>query len=409
MWTFKRDEHLTALEIGTCKVVAIIAELSDEEALSVVGFGQAPSRGVIKGEMVDPRLTHEAIRQAISQAEEKADREVHQLYLAVTGQHLRSNDFSGSHAIASVDRSIAQEDVEDVMTQARRFHLSPGDHMIHVIRQQFLVDGQPVGRSPVGMHGSQLTVVLHAIQAQAEALQKPLQCLRKMRLEAENLAFSGLASGLAVLNTSQKAEGTLVIDLGGGTTEYVVCKDGVVCHSGLLAVGGDHVTQDLSTGLQCSFARAEDLKIKHGSAMLTHEGQQTLRELSREMGYSDRRMDRATLQKIIHERLKETFMIIASELGRHGMGDRVQSVVLCGGGAHMPEIEALAGYVFGLPVSIGKGHNLHGPSSVIDRPEYATALGLLKFGAFDIARQREQEAHRLPLGHRIRNLFRMES
>ncbi|MGA0406954.1 MAG: cell division protein FtsA, partial [Limisphaerales bacterium] len=141
MWTFKRDEHLTALEIGTSKVVAIIAELSDEEALSVVGFGQAPSRGVIKGEMVDPRLTHEAIRQAISQAEEKADREVHQLYLAVTGQHLRSNDFSGSHAIASVDRSISQEDVEDVMTQARRFHLSPGDHMIHVIRQQFLVDG----------------------------------------------------------------------------------------------------------------------------------------------------------------------------------------------------------------------------------------------------------------------------
>ena len=170
MWTFRRNDTLTALEIGTSKVVAIIAQLSPDEAINIVGFGEAKSRGVLKGEIVDAKAAHEDIRAAIHQAEDKADLEVHQLYLAVTGQHIRSHHFSGSHAIASADRSISPEDVEDVMAHARRFHLGPTDHMLHVIRQYFMVDENKVRHSPVGMSGSQLSVVLDAIKDQKEHL-----------------------------------------------------------------------------------------------------------------------------------------------------------------------------------------------------------------------------------------------
>ena len=409
MWTFRRNDTLTALEIGTSKVVAIIAQLSPDEAINIVGFGEAKSRGVLKGEIVDAKAAHEDIRAAIHQAEDKADLEVHQLYLAVTGQHIRSHHFSGSHAIASADRPISPEDVEDVMAHARRFHLGPADHMLHVIRQYFMVDENNVRHSPVGMSGSQLSVVLHAIQAQKEHLQSTVKCLRQMSLEPENLAFSGLASGLAVLSPSEKEEGALVMDLGGGVTEYVLCSKGIVSHSGLLAVGGDHVTQDLATGLKCSFDRAEDLKRKYGAALVDEGTCGKIREISNETGLTDYRVEVETLQKIMHERLKELLRIIAAEIHRVGAAPLFRSVVLCGGGAHIPQISLLTEQVFGCPVKTGKGHNLNGPSSVTDRPEYATSLGLLKFGAFDIARERELESRRLPLGRRLRNLFRLEN
>ncbi|XOV73674.1 MAG: cell division protein FtsA [Verrucomicrobiota bacterium] len=409
MWMFKQDSFVTALEIGTSKVVAIIAEVNESEAINIVGFGEAKSHGVLKGEIIDSKVAYEDIRKAIREAEDRADREVHQVYLGVTGQHITSNNYTGSHAIASSDRFISEEDVDDVMSNARRFNLNHGQHMIHVIRQQFKVDGRTVHQSPIGMAGSDLAVVLHAVQGYKEPLQRPVQLLRKMKLEAENLVFNGLASALSVLSPAQKAEGALVIDLGAGTTEYAACSKGVVCHSGVLAVGGDHVTEDLSIGLECPFTRAEDLKIKFGSAVVSESARGQVRELVNEVGLTDRRVNVESLRRIMSERLKEIFAIIAAELDRCDMTDMVHSVVLCGGGSSTPEICTLASKVLELPVQIGAGVNLHGPSSIIERPEYATALGLLKFGSFDLARQRESAASRIPLKDRIKSLLRIES
>lgn len=400
---------MTALEIGTSKVVAIIAEVNESEAINIVGFGESKSHGVLKGEIVDPKLAYDDIRNAIKEAENRADKEVHQVYLGVTGQHITSSNYSGSHAIASSDRFISEEDVDDVMINARRFNLNHGQHLIHVIRQQFMVDGKPILKSPIDMAGSDLAVVLHAIQGYKEPLQRPVQLLRKMKLEAENLVFNGLASALSVLSPEQKAEGALVIDLGGGTTEYAVCSNGVVCHSGVLAVGGDHVTEDLSIGLECPFTRAEDLKIKFGSAVVSESARGQVRELVNEVGLTDRRINVESLRRIMSERLKEIFAIIAAELDRCEVTDMVHQVVLCGGGSSIPEICTLASKVLELPVQIGAGVNLHGPSSIIERPEYATALGLLKFGSFDLARQRESVSDRVPLKDRIKSLLRIES
>ncbi len=408
MWMFKQDSLITALEIGTSKVVAIVAELNESEAINIVGFGQAPSRGVLKGQIVDPKLAYNDIRLAVKAAEEKADGELHRIYLGVTGQHITSNNYTGSHAIASLDRCITEDDIDDVMSNARRFNLAQGQHMIHVIRQQYRVDGQPMLHSPVGMVGSDLGVVLHAVQGYKDCLHAPVQLLRRMKLEAENIAFNGLASALAVLSPPQKAEGALVIDIGGGTTDYAICSRGVVCHSGVLAVGGDHVTQDLATGLGCSFKRAEDLKIKFGSAIVSEAARGQVRELINESGLVDRRVHIENLHRIMSERLKEIFAIIAAEMDRCDVADMAQSVVLCGGGAYIPEICTLASKVLDLPVQVGSGVNLHGPSTIIERPEYATALGLLKFGAFDLARQKEAASERVPLKQRLKNLLRIE-
>ena len=408
MWMFKQDSLVTALEIGTSKVVAIVAEINDSEAINIIGFGQSPSRGVLKGQIVDSKLAYEAIRKAIKVAEEKADCELHQVYLGVTGQHITSNNYTGSHAIASLDRCITEEDINDVMSNARRFNLAQGQHMIHVIRQQFMVDGQSMLNSPIGLMGSDLGVVLHAVQGYKDRLQAPVQLLRRMKLEAENIAFNGLASALAVLSPSQKAEGALVIDFGGCTTDYAICSGGVVCHSGVLAVGGDHVTQDLAIGLGCSFNRAEDLKIKFGSAIVSEAARGQVREITNESGLTDRRVHIENLHRIMSERLKEIFAIIAAEMDRCDVADMAQSVVICGGGAYIPEICTLAEKVMELPVQVGTGVNLHGPSSIIERPEYATALGLLKFGAFDLARRRETASARIPLKQRLKNFLRMD-
>ena len=408
MWMFKQDSLITALEIGTSKVVAIVAELNESEDLNIIGFGQAPSQGVIKGQIVDPKLAYEAIRQAVKAAELKSDLELHQVYLGVTGQHITSSNYTGSHAIASLDRCITDEDIDDVMSNARRFNLAQGQHMIHVIRQQFMVDGQRMINSPVGLSGSDLGVVLHAVQGYKDDVHAPVQLLRRMKLEAENIAFNGLASALAVLSPAQKAEGALVIDLGGGTTDYAICSRGVVCHSGVLAVGGDHVTQDLATGLACPFKRAEDLKIKFGSAIVSEAARGQVREITNESGIMDRRVNVENLHRIMSERLKEIFAIIAAEMDRCDVADMAQLVVLCGGGAYIPEICTLAGKVLELPVQIGAAVNLHGPSTIIERPEYATALGLLKFGAFDMVRQREASSKTIPLKQRLKNLLRID-
>ena len=408
MWMSKQDSLVTALEIGTSKVVVIVAEVNESEAINIIGFGQSRSRGVIKGQIVDTKLAYDDIRQAIKDAEEKADRELHQVYLGVTGQHVTSSNYTGSHAIASLDRCITGEDLEDVMANARRFNLSQGQHMIHVIRQQFMVDGRATMHSPVGLPGSDLAVVLHAVQGYKDRLQRPVQLLRKMKLEAENLAFNGLASALAVLNPTQKTDGTLVIDLGGGTTEYAVCSRGVVCHSGVIAVGGDHVTQDIATGLNYTFSRAEDFKIKFGSARVTESVRGQVRDILNETGLTDHRVNIENVRRIMSARLKETFAIVGAELDRCDMVDMVQSVVLCGGGAYTPDICTLAEKVLELPVQVGAGVNLHGPSSIIERPEYATALGLLKFGVFDFARRRESHTDRVPWSQRLKNLLRIE-
>lgn len=380
---FDSSSIIVGLEIGTSKVCAVVGEFSAEGAVNIVGLGQARSRGVRKGEIVDAPLAEEDVRNAIVEAEQMADVEIRSVYLGVTGGHIRGFNNRGVHPIVSADREISEDDVQDVLKNAKTINLPAQNHVVHAIRQHFLVDGQEGITNPVGMLGSRVEVDVHVVHGHLNRLQNAIRTVKGLQLEVTEIVFNGLASSLALLTSEQKELGSLVIDIGGGTTEYVVYVNGVIKHVGVLAVGGDHVSNDLAYGLKVPLSRAEQLKLEHGSALLDDAAKGQTVTLSNELGLPFKTINLEHLRRIMSIRLHEIFELIAQDLEQAGLVDYLRSgVFLCGGGARIPEIAKLAEQVLLLPVSVGKTNSISGLKSALDQPEFATAIGLVKFGSF---------------------------
>ena len=262
---FDSSSIIVGLEIGTSKVCAIVGELGTDGVLNIVGVGQARSRGVRKGEIVDVPLAEEDVRHAIVEAEQMADVEIRSVCLGVTGGHVRGFNNRGVHPVVSAGREITEEDVQDAIRNAKVVNLPASNYPLHAIRQHFYVDGLVGVANPVGMSGSRVEVDVHVVHVNVNRLQNAIRTVKGLQLEVDDVVFTGLASSLALLTNEQKELGALVIDLGGGTSDYLVYSEGVVKHTGVLAVGGDHVSNDLAYGLKVPLSHAERLKIAHGS------------------------------------------------------------------------------------------------------------------------------------------------
>ncbi|MFO1478525.1 MAG: cell division protein FtsA, partial [Verrucomicrobiota bacterium] len=231
---FDSSTLIVGLEIGTSKVCAVVGELNAEGALNIVGLGQSRSRGVRKGEICDAPAVEEDVRNAIVEAEQMSDVEIRSVYLGVTGGHIRGFNNRGVHPVVSNDREISEEDVQDVIKNAKTINLPAQHHVIHAIRQHFLVDGQDGITNPVGMLGSRVEVDVHVVHGQLNRLQNAIRTVKGLQLDVDEIVLNGLASSLALLTNEQKELGAVVIDIGGGTTDYVVYADGVVKHVGVL-------------------------------------------------------------------------------------------------------------------------------------------------------------------------------
>src|SRR5262245_1687840 len=301
---FDSSSIIIGLEIGTSKVCAVVGEFNAEGALNIVGLGQARSRGVRKGEIADTSVAEEDVRHAIVEAEQMADVEIRSVFLGVTGGHIRGFNNRGVHPIVSADREISPEDVQDVIKNAKTINLPAQNHVIHAIRQHFLVDGQDGITNPVGMLGSRVEVDVHVVHGNLNRLQNAIRTVKGLQLEVDEIVFNGLASSLALLTNEQKELGALVIDIGGGTTEYVVYGDGVIKHAGVLAVGGDHVSNDLAYGLKVPLGRAEQLKIEHGSAFVEGLQEKSI-TISNELGMPLKTVNLEHLRRIMSLRLEE--------------------------------------------------------------------------------------------------------
>lgn len=380
---FDPSSIIVGLEIGTSKVCAVVGDLNNEGALNIVGLGQARSRGVRKGEISDAPMTEEDVRHAIVEAEQMADVEIRSVYLGVTGSHVRGFNNRGVHPVASADREISEEDVQDVIKNAKTINLPAQNHVIHAIRQHFLVDGQDGITNPVGMLGARVEVDVHVVHGNLNRLQNAIRSVKGLQLEVDDIVFNGLAASLALLTNEQKEMGSLVIDIGGGTTEYVVYANGIIKHTGVLAVGGDHVSNDLAYGLKVPLSRAEQLKIEHGAAFVEETDKGQAVTLASELGLPLKTINLEHLRKIMSLRLEEIFQLIAQDLEAVGALDYLRSgVFLCGGGARIPQIARLAEQVLQMPVSVGKTNSISGLKSALDQPEFAAAIGLVKFGSF---------------------------
>jgi cell division protein FtsA len=373
---------VVGLEIGTSKVCAVVGEINAEGALNIVGLGQAKSRGVRKGEIVDTPMAEEDVRRAIVEAEQMADVEIRSVFLGVTGGHVRGFNNRGVHPVVSADREISEDDVRDVIKNAKAINIPAQNHVIHAIRQHFSVDGQDGISNPVGMLGSRIEVDVHVVHGMVNRLQNPIRLVKGLQLEVDDIVFGGLASSLALLSNEQKELGSVVIDIGGGTTEYVVYANGIIKHTGVLALGGDHISNDLAYGLKVPLSRAEQLKIEHGSAVMDDSVKGQSITLSGETG-AMKVINLENLRRIMHLRLEEIFQLVAQDLDHARVLDYLRAgVFLCGGGARIPQVAQLAEQVLGVPVSVGKTHSISGLKSALDQPEFATGIGLVKFGSF---------------------------
>ena len=399
---FDQSSIIVGLEIGTSKVCAVVGEVGGDGALNIVGLGQSRSRGVRKGEIADPQVAEEDIRHAIVEAEQMADVEIRSLYLGVTGGHLRGFNNRGVHPVVSADREITEEDIQDVIKNAKAINLSGQNHVIHAIRQHFLVDGQDGITNPVGMLGSRVEVDVHVVHGALNRLQNAIRTVKGLQLEVDDIVFTGLASSLALLSSEHKELGSVVIDVGGGTTEYVVYANGIIKHTGVIAVGGDHISNDLAYGLKVPLGRAEQLKVEHGSAFLEDAAKGKTVVLSNELGLPLRTINLEHLQRIMSLRLEEIFQLIAQDLDQVGVMDFLRGgIFLCGGGARIPRIAELAGKLLQMPASVGKANSISGLKSALDQPEFAAPIGLVKFGSF----QQRKRAVKSSLTEGIKSTF----
>ena len=390
---FDSSSIVVGLEIGTSKVCAVVGELNAEGAVNIVGLGQSRSRGVRKGEIIDAPQAEEDIRNAIVEAEQMADAEIRSVYLGVTGAHIRGFNNRGVHPVVSADREISEDDVQDVLKNAKTINLPAQNHVIHAIRQHFLVDGQDGITNPVGMLGARVEVDVHVVHGNFNRLQNAIRTVKGLQLEVDEIVFNGLASSLALLTNEQKELGALVIDIGGGTTEYVVYADGVIKHVGVLAVGGDHVSNDLAYGLKVPLGRAEQLKIQHGSAILDESVKGQSLTITNELGLPLKTVNLEHLRRIMTLRLEEIFQFIGQDLENAGLLDYLRAgVFLSGGCARIPQIAQLAERVLQMPVCVGKTNSISGLKSALDQPEFATTIGLVKYGSLQQRRRTGRSA-----------------
>ena len=388
---FDQSEIIVGLEIGTAKVCAVVGEQDGEGNLNIVGLGTAPSAGAVrKGEIINTQLAEDALREALGSAEEDANIEIGSVYLGVTGAHITSFNHRGMHPIASVDREIDEEDVEKVALNAQP-QLPPDQEALHTIRQDYRVDGLDGMESPLGRLASRLEVDVHVVCGQTTRIQNPIRVVKGLGIEVADVAFTGRAGALAAVPPELGGKGVILIDLGAGTTEYAALINSSHHHSGVLGVGGEHVTNDISVGLKLSQGRAEKLKVEHGSAVIDPRSAGRTVNFSSGVGLDDKSTSVGQLHQVMNARLDELFRLIRDDLGSSGLLGRIHGgVLLTGGGARTPHIDLLARQVFDMDAIAGHDLSENGPKNIVNQPEYSTAIGLVKYGAQRAAQRRKE-------------------
>jgi cell division protein FtsA len=371
---------IVGLEIGTSKICVVVGETRPDETLKILGVGQAPSRGVRKGEIVDFETAMKCLHEAIVDAEQKSDVMIRSVYVAVAGGHIQSFNNRGCVTLPEDRDEIDEQDVEDVKINAREVSIPAQNAFLHSIIQHYHVDGQDGVLNPVGMLGEKLEADFHIIHGVRTRIQNTIRCVKELPLEVEDVVFSALASAQVVLTQHQKNLGALVLDIGGGTTDYILYVDGAVKQSGALAVGGDHITNDISMGLRIPMARAEKLKIEEGSCILGNCLPGEAIFLKDDSGFAGKEIERETLNTIVHLRLREILELLKRTIEEEPFINYVGAGIFITGGCSLINgIDHLAGEIFEMPAHVAHAQTMSGLTSAFENPQFSTAIGLLKY------------------------------
>jgi len=369
---------LVGLDIGTSKIACLVGEVREDGSIEVVGLGTHPSRGLKRGVVVDIESTVQSIQRAVEEAELMAGCEIHSVHAGIAGSHIRS---LSSHGITAIkEREVSQVDLDRVIDAARAVAIPADQKILHILPQEFIIDGQEGIREPIGMCGVRLEVRVHLVTGAVSAAQNIIKCIRRCGLEVDDLVLEQLGSSYAVLGEDEKELGVCLVDIGGGTTDLAIFTDGAIQHTSVIPIAGDQVTNDIAVALRTPTQYAERIKIRHACALAHVAGSSEMIEVPSIGERPPRRLSRQTLAEVVEPRYEELLGLVQAELRRTGLESKVASgVVMTGGSAMMAGLIDLAEEIFHMPVRLGHPQHTTGLESVLRNPIHATGVGLLLY------------------------------
>jgi cell division protein FtsA len=386
----KREELIVGLDIGTTKVACLVGEITDE-GVDIIGVGTQPSSGLKKGVVVNIDATVAAIQKAVEEAEHMAGVEITQVYAGIAGAHIKA--FCSEGVVAIRDREVRPGDIERVIEAAKAVNIPQDREILHVVPQEFSIDHQDGIREPLGMSGVRLEARVHVVTAASAAAQNIVKCCTRCNLQVQDLVLEPLATAEAVLHSDEKELGVALLDIGGGTSDLVVYNDGALVHTMVLPIGGHQLTNDIAVGLRTPMTDAERLKHRHGCALTSLLSEEETVEVPSVGGRPPRVLQRTVLADILQPRVDEIFSLVRDELSRCGLTDTLASgLVVTGGSTLLAGLPELAEEILGMPVRRALPQGIGGLAEVVRSPIYATAVGLVLYGA------RQHEGLHLPQG-----------
>ncbi len=396
---------IVGLDIGTAKIAAIVGEIMPDGHLEIIGMGSHASRGLKKGVVVNIDSTVGAIQRALEEAELMADCKIRDVYTGIAGSHIKG--FNSHGMVAIKDKEVTQMDVDRVIETAKAVSIPTDQQILHILNQEFIIDGQEDVREPLGMSGVRLEVKVHIVTGAVSAAQNIMKCVRRCGLEVRDLILQPLASATAVLSEDEKDLGVCLVDVGGGTTDVAVFSQGAIRHTAVIPIAGDQITNDIAMALRTPTKDAEDLKRGYGCALRQLADAQQMIEVPGVGERGPRQMSRQTLAEVIEPRVEELYSLVQAELRRSGFEDLLSSgVVITGGCSQMQGMVELGEEVFHMPVRLGIPDYKGGLAEVVRNPRFSTGVGLLLIG---MQQQQRRELVKLQSGSFQSVLGRMKS
>ena len=377
-----KNNYIVGLDIGTKKTAAIIAEITEDKKIEIIGIGTTDSRGLRKGVVVNLEATVNAIKKAQEEAELMAGVEIDSAFVGISGAHIKSFNSRGVIAVSGKNKEITPEDIERVIDQSKAVSIPPDREIIHIIPQEFVVDEQDGIKDPLGMSGIKLEVNVHIVTSATTSVQNLKTCIERAGIEIERIVLNQIAASSSTLTHDEMELGVGMIDMGGGTTEVAIFERGSLWYTSIIPIGGDNFTNDIAVGLRTPIPEAERIKKKFGCVSSPPmDDEDTIEVPSVGRGKKPRILSRQLLADIIQPRAEEIFRLVDNDIKRMGYEKSLNSgIVITGGTALLEGLEEVAEEIFDLPVRRGDPSGIGGLAERVNTPDYAASVGLILFG-----------------------------
>lgn len=375
-----QNRMIVGLDIGTSKVVALVAEVDANGDIEIIGMGSHPSRGMKKGVVVNIESTVQSVQRAIEEAELMAGCQINSVYVGIAGSHVRSLN---SHGIVAIkDGEVIEADLERVLDAAQAVAIPADQKILHILPQEYVIDNQEGIREPLGMSGVRLEAKVHLVTCAVNAAQNIEKCIKRCGLDVDEIILEQVASSYSVLTDDERELGVCMVDIGGGTSDIAIFTEGSIRHTGVIPIAGDQVTNDIAMALRTPTQHAEEIKIKYACALTQLAAADETIKVPSVGDRPPRDLSRQSLAEVVEPRYDELFTLVQAELRRSGFEDLIPAgVVLTGGTSKMEGVVELAEEIFHMPVRVGAPTRVKGLTDIVRNPIYATAVGLLEYGA----------------------------